>query len=41
MSSKKDNSKEKQKDEKQLEIKNQIEYYLGDENLKKDTFLDN
>ena len=39
MSSKKDNSKEKQKDEKQLEIKNQIEYYLGDENLKKDTFF--
>ena len=39
MSSKKDNSKERQKDEKQLEIKNQIEYYLGDENLKKDTFF--
>ena len=39
MSFKKDNSKERQKDEKQLEIKNQIEYYLGDENLKKDTFF--
>ena len=39
MSSKKENFKEKFKDEKLLEIKTQIEYYLGDENLKTDTFF--
>ena len=41
MSSKNQNSKENLSDETKLEIKTQIEYYLGDENLKKDSFFHN
>ena len=41
MSSKNENSKENLSDETKLEIKTQIEYYLGDENLKKDSFFHN
>ena len=39
MSSKNENSKESLSDETKLQIKTQIEYYLGDENLKKDSFF--
>ena len=41
MSSKNENSKESLSDETKLQIKTQIEYYLGDENLKKDSFFHN